>query len=60
MQHEAGDTASPDISPHRTSCGSSLNTAAVQQQSIISMEEDEMSDQEVVSTGLLCCHIISS
>lgn len=46
-EHEAGDTASPEMSPHRTSCGTCLNTAAAQQQSIISMEEDEMSDQEV-------------
>lgn len=53
MQHEAGDTISSEMSPHRTSCGSCVNTSAMQQQLIISMEEDEMSDQEVVSIGLL-------
>ncbi|XP_069677128.1 rho guanine nucleotide exchange factor 12 isoform X3 [Periplaneta americana] len=36
-----GDAVSPDVSPLHA------NTATMQQQSIISMEEDEMSDQEV-------------
>jgi hypothetical protein len=54
VQHGAGDATSPEVSPLRTSCGSCLNTATMQQQQpIISMEEDEMSDQEVVSTDQL-------
>ncbi|PSN51924.1 hypothetical protein C0J52_06309 [Blattella germanica] len=40
-EHGAGDAASPEISPQRSSLGSGV------QPPIISMEEDEMSDQEV-------------
>ncbi|XP_023714771.1 rho guanine nucleotide exchange factor 12 isoform X5 [Cryptotermes secundus] len=46
-EHGGGDATSPEVSPLRTSCGSCTNTATMQQQPIISMEEDEMSDQEV-------------
>jgi hypothetical protein len=60
VQHGGVDTASPEASPVRSSCASCLNTAAVQQHSIISMEEDEMSDQEVVSICLLRCLFISN
>jgi hypothetical protein len=53
VQHGGGDITSPEASPLRTNCGSCLNSATPQQQPIISMEEDEMSDQEVVSTDQL-------
>lgn len=59
VQHAGGDAASPEASPVKSNCGSCVNTATAQQQSIISMEEDEMSDQEVVSTYLLCCRFVS-
>jgi hypothetical protein len=55
VQRVGGDATSAEASPLRSSSGSCLNTATLQQQQqpIISMEEDEMSDQEVVSTDQL-------
>jgi hypothetical protein len=56
LQFGGGDAASPETSPLRVICGSCVNTTPMQQQSIISMEEDEMSDQEVVSIHLCYEH----